>query len=253
MPLFDRIGVDVHAERLGDAGQRVARLDFVGPCARHGIGVIVERQADAATDRRRRLIVTAAGRLGESRRRCATWDRRRARYDNLGARLDHVWIRPQDVRANDLVGVDAVALRDLLDRLALLERVQHAVGGQNDQVLANLQQVGVADAVGCHQRQWADAVLRREHAHRLAFLYGMRDRFGRFGWRDGRLEDVVDRLGDGYRRCVGRRRNGLELSHDEAGVDGRGGGRRHVKGCRGWVAIETSAATLTIAATPCRR
>src|SRR5205085_10587392 len=53
--------VDVHAELVGDAGERVARLHFVRPRARHQVIVErVDRQTLPATHGGRLLIVVTA-------------------------------------------------------------------------------------------------------------------------------------------------------------------------------------------------
>jgi len=110
--------------------------------------------------------------------------------------------------------------------------VQHAVGGQDGQVLANLQQVRVADAVGGHECLGADAVLGGQHAHRFAFFHGVRDWLGWLGRGDARLEHIVDRLiaggvsgriGGGRRGGVGRGQRRIQREHGRrrGGVDDR--------------------------------
>ena len=92
---------------------------------------------------------------------------------------------------------------DAAHRVAVLERVEHPVSRQDDQVLADLQQVRITQAIGGHDGFRADAEPRRKHPQRVAILDRVRYRLRRLGRRD----PVLQHVGVGLRR---RRRSRIE-------------------------------------------
>ena len=96
------------------------------------------------------------------------------RHDKHGPDGQDVGCGAEIVRLDERGHLDTVTSSDRHQCLALRHRVQHAVYGGHDQLLADRQQIGISQGIGGHNRLDADAVLGRDSPQRLAVGHHVR-------------------------------------------------------------------------------